>query len=73
MVGSRGWCGARCAAPLLLGDGADCLTRRNARPTAAASHKGEHGRVAILGGCREYTGAPYFAAISAVKVPHPLS
>lgn len=26
------------------------------------------GKVAIIGGCREYTGAPYFAAISALKI-----
>ena len=26
------------------------------------------GNIAVIGGCREYTGAPYFAAISALKV-----
>ncbi|KAG2656519.1 hypothetical protein PVAP13_1KG085200 [Panicum virgatum] len=26
------------------------------------------GKIAVIGGCREYTGAPYFAAISALKV-----
>nr|XP_029495546.1 ATP-dependent (S)-NAD(P)H-hydrate dehydratase-like isoform X3 [Oncorhynchus nerka] len=31
-------------------------------------HKGQDGRIAIIGGCQEYTGAPYFAAISALKV-----
>ncbi|CAH2230082.1 ATP-dependent (S)-NAD(P)H-hydrate dehydratase-like [Pararge aegeria] len=30
--------------------------------------KGEAGKVAIIGGSIEYTGAPYFAAISALKV-----
>jgi len=30
-------------------------------------HKGECGRVAVFGGCVMYTGAPYFAAISALK------
>ncbi|XP_044729792.1 ATP-dependent (S)-NAD(P)H-hydrate dehydratase [Chrysoperla carnea] len=30
--------------------------------------KGEYGRVGIIGGSKEYTGAPYFAAISALKV-----
>ena len=30
-------------------------------------HKGECGRVAVFGGCVLYTGAPYFAAISALK------
>ena len=26
------------------------------------------GKIAVIGGCREYTGAPYFAATSALKV-----
>jgi len=33
-----------------------------------AMHKGECGRIAVFGGCVMYTGAPYFAAISALKV-----
>lgn len=28
----------------------------------------QSGKVAVIGGCREYTGAPYFAAISALKI-----
>jgi hypothetical protein len=41
-----------------------------ARPLthAASDHKGQNGKVGVLGGCREYTGAPYFAGIAAVKV-----
>ena len=31
-------------------------------------HKGQCGRIGVIGGCKEYTGAPYFAAISALKV-----
>lgn len=31
-----------------------------------AKHKGEMGRLAIVGGSREYTGAPYFAGMSAL-------
>lgn len=31
-------------------------------------HKGELGRIAVIGGSTEYTGAPYFAAISALKL-----
>lgn len=31
-------------------------------------HKGQHGRIGVVGGSSEYTGAPYFAAISALKV-----
>jgi len=30
-------------------------------------HKGQCGRIAVFGGCILYTGAPYFAAISALK------
>ena len=30
-------------------------------------HKGQCGRIAVFGGCVLYTGAPYFAAIAALK------
>ena len=30
-------------------------------------HKGQSARIGVLGGCREYTGAPYYAAISALR------
>ncbi|KAJ2952024.1 hypothetical protein O0L34_g4284 [Tuta absoluta] len=33
-----------------------------------SSHKGQAGRIGIVGGSLEYTGAPYFAGISAMKV-----
>ncbi|KAL5990994.1 hypothetical protein ACLOJK_011900 [Asimina triloba] len=36
-------------------------------------HKGQAGKIAVFGGCREYTGAPYFAAISALKIGADLS
>ncbi|XP_060574366.1 ATP-dependent (S)-NAD(P)H-hydrate dehydratase-like isoform X2 [Ruditapes philippinarum] len=32
------------------------------------AHKGDCGRIGVVGGCQEYTGAPYFAAISALKL-----
>lgn len=31
-------------------------------------HKGQAGRIGIIGGCEEYTGAPYFAGISALRL-----
>ncbi|KAF2069924.1 hypothetical protein CYY_008753 [Polysphondylium violaceum] len=31
-------------------------------------HKGQAGRVAVLGGSKEYTGAPYFAGISSLRI-----
>lgn len=37
-------------------------------PELEGKKKGEAGRIAIVGGSAEYTGAPYFAAISSLKV-----
>ncbi|XP_020894990.1 ATP-dependent (S)-NAD(P)H-hydrate dehydratase isoform X1 [Exaiptasia diaphana] len=42
-------------------------------PLVENSHKGESGRVGVIGGSQEYTGAPYFAAISALKTGADLS
>uniref|UniRef100_A0A0B6ZE48 ATP-dependent (S)-NAD(P)H-hydrate dehydratase n=2 Tax=Arion vulgaris TaxID=1028688 RepID=A0A0B6ZE48_9EUPU len=42
-------------------------------PLQFGMHKGQAGRVAVIGGCQEYTGAPYFAAISALKTGADLS
>lgn len=36
-------------------------------------YKGQAGKVAVIGGCREYTGAPFFASYSALKVGADLS
>eukprot|EP00970_Alexandrium_tamarense_P003617 scaffold569_cov220-Alexandrium_tamarense.AAC.8 len=35
-------------------------------PLTSTSHKGSHGRIAILGGSTKYSGAPYYAAQSAL-------
>ncbi|KXZ42978.1 hypothetical protein GPECTOR_108g173 [Gonium pectorale] len=32
------------------------------------NYKGSHGKVAVVGGCAEFTGAPFFAAMSALRV-----
>jgi len=33
----------------------------------ATGHKGSAGKIGVLGGSVEYTGAPYYAAVSALK------
>lgn len=38
-----------------------------------SSHKGQSGRIGVIGGSREYTGAPYFSAISSLKTGADLS
>lgn len=44
------------------------MCRQLAPPLAHSKYKGQAGRVAVFGGCIEYTGAPYFAGISSLKV-----
>jgi ATP-dependent NAD(P)H-hydrate dehydratase len=36
-------------------------------PLSSALHKGQCGRIGIIGGSKEYTGAPYLAAIAALR------
>ena len=36
-------------------------------PLRARQHKGQAGRVGVLGGSAEYTGAPYYAAITSMR------
>ncbi|KZV94672.1 carbohydrate kinase [Exidia glandulosa HHB12029] len=42
-------------------------------PLTGKLHKGQAGRVAVVGGAEEYSGAPFFAAISALRVGVDLS
>jgi len=42
-------------------------------PLTNETHKGQAGRIGVVGGCLEYTGAPYFAAMTALKVGCDLS
>ncbi|XP_070554424.1 ATP-dependent (S)-NAD(P)H-hydrate dehydratase-like [Ptychodera flava] len=37
-------------------------------PLTCDKHKGQAGRIATIGGSRDYTGAPYFAAMSALRL-----
>ncbi|KAA0716038.1 ATP-dependent (S)-NAD(P)H-hydrate dehydratase [Triplophysa tibetana] len=43
------------------------LVKNTIPQLTSKKHKGQDGRIGIIGGCQEYTGAPYFAAISALK------
>jgi hypothetical protein len=73
-------CGGGCSSSGGGGGGSSSSSSSNSAGTwlAAASalvprfnrpfHKGQHGRVAVVGGSFEYTGAPFYAAISALKV-----
>eukprot|EP01088_Endostelium_zonatum_P016053 TRINITY_DN417_c0_g2_i1.p1 TRINITY_DN417_c0_g2~~TRINITY_DN417_c0_g2_i1.p1 ORF type:complete len:343 (-),score=71.74 TRINITY_DN417_c0_g2_i1:299-1219(-) len=40
---------------------------------SSSLHKGSSGKIAIVGGCFEYTGAPYFAAMTGLRVGVDLS
>ncbi|KAJ5637095.1 YjeF C-terminal domaincarbohydrate kinase-like protein [Penicillium lividum] len=42
--------------------------RRIVPPMLEKFHKGQLGRVAVIGGCADYTGAPYFSAIASAKL-----
>ncbi|KAF9785016.1 Ribokinase-like protein [Thelephora terrestris] len=42
-------------------------------PLDGSLHKGQSGRVGIMGGAQDYTGAPFFAAISALRMGADLS
>ncbi|XP_019862654.1 PREDICTED: ATP-dependent (S)-NAD(P)H-hydrate dehydratase-like isoform X2 [Amphimedon queenslandica] len=39
-----------------------------APPLSYEGHKGQSGRIGLIGGSKEYTGAPYFAAITALRI-----
>jgi ATP-dependent NAD(P)H-hydrate dehydratase len=36
-------------------------------PLDGSSYKGSHGKVGVVGGCAQYTGAPAFAAVAALR------
>ena len=42
-------------------------------PFDANSHKGSMGRIGVIGGSQDYCGAPYYAAVSALKFGADLS
>lgn len=49
------------------------LVRSLVPPLSGDNYKGRHGKIGVVGGCLEYTGAPYFAAMSALRVGADLS
>lgn len=49
--------------------GADMAAiRRLIPPLSYSARKGQMGRIGILGGSADYTGAPYYASLSSLKV-----
>lgn len=36
-------------------------------PLTSSLHKGQLGKIGVIGGCLEYTGAPFYAGISAMR------
>ncbi|KAI8055129.1 YjeF domain-containing protein [Syncephalis plumigaleata] len=42
--------------------------RRFIPPLGPSMHKGQAGRIGVIGGSAEYTGAPFFSAISSMKL-----
>ena len=49
------------------------LTLNVVPPLDASNHKGTMGRVGVVGGSKDYCGAPYYAAVSALKFGADLS
>ncbi|KAK1266261.1 ATP-dependent (S)-NAD(P)H-hydrate dehydratase [Acorus gramineus] len=56
-----------------LGADAESVIRKITPTYDPNRYKGQAGKIAVIGGCREYTGAPYFASISALKIGADLS
>lgn len=42
--------------------------RRIVPPMLESFHKGQLGRVAVIGGSLDYTGAPYFSAMASARL-----
>ena len=36
--------------------------------SSVGAYKGQAGKLTVIGGCKEYTGAPYFASMTALKM-----
>lgn len=44
------------------------IEKNSSKPIYRANHKGVRGRIGIVGGARDYAGAPYFASISSMRL-----
>ncbi|XP_073013114.1 ATP-dependent (S)-NAD(P)H-hydrate dehydratase isoform X2 [Typha latifolia] len=64
---------AQCSGSSTLEADAEGVIRKITPVMEPTRYKGQAGKIAVIGGCREYTGAPYFAAISALKIGADLS
>lgn len=42
--------------------------RKMVPPLLAKFHKGQMGRIAVIGGSEDYTGAPYFSAMASARL-----
>lgn len=49
------------------------LARQLVQPLLPNFHKGQAGKIAVIGGCEDYTGAPYFASHAAASIGADLS
>ncbi|KAJ3657640.1 hypothetical protein Zmor_009427 [Zophobas morio] len=56
-----------------MSENVEKLIQHLAPPLTSDKHKGQAGRIGVFGGSLEYTGAPYFAAITSLKVGADLS
>ena len=43
------------------------LLKRMVPPLTSKLHKGQLGKIGVIGGCLEYTGAPFYAGIAAQR------
>lgn len=43
------------------------LLKRIVPPLTSKLHKGQLGKIGVIGGCLEYTGAPFYAGIAAQR------
>mmetsp|Transcript_15726 Transcript_15726/g.44071 ORF Transcript_15726/g.44071 Transcript_15726/m.44071 type:complete len:431 (+) Transcript_15726:92-1384(+) len=48
-------------------DGSEEVISKCVLPLSSKSHKGSSGRIGVLGGSAQYTGAPYYAAMASLK------